>query len=78
MRTNFDARSSREEQPIVATFTLLTFFSFSFVLCKNKLVKGKWIQKGYRKSAIIQNLFRQSLNYLAKLSGDFKYQIVYL
>ena len=34
MRTNFDARSSREEQPIVATFTLLTFFSFSFVLCK--------------------------------------------
>ena len=51
MRTNFDARSSREEQPIVATFTLLTFFSFSH-LCyvKNKLVKWKLyrIQKGYR------------------------------
>ena len=49
MRTNFDARSSREEQPIVATFTLLTFFSFShlFVLCKkNKLVKCKEYRKG--------------------------------
>ena len=44
MRTNFDARSSREEQPIVATFTLLTFFSFSFVLCKKQVGEMKVIQ----------------------------------